>query len=51
MRGEFFAGLALGAMIGAIVLEASPETKKAVSKGQTMLGDKIESITKKMKKK
>lgn len=37
MKSGFFAGLALGAIIGAIILEASPEAKKWVQKGQDMI--------------
>ena len=36
MRGDFYAGLALGAIMGAIVLEASPETKRLVRRVQAI---------------
>ena len=39
MRGDFYAGLALGAIMGAIVLEASPETKRLVRRAQTLSED------------
>lgn len=37
MKGGFFAGLALGAIMGAIMLEISPDAKQLVEKGQNMI--------------
>ena len=41
MNGGFFAGLALGAIMGAIMLEISPDAKQLVEKGQNMIEKKF----------
>ena len=37
MKGGFFAGVALGALMGAMALELNPKAKKLVEKGQQAL--------------
>ena len=41
MKGEFFNGLALVAIMGAIMLEISPNAKKIDEKGQNMIKKKF----------
>lgn len=38
---RIFAGLALGAIMGAIMLEISPDAKQLVEKGQNMIEKKF----------
>ena len=37
MKGGFFAGVALGALMGAMALELNPKAKKLAEKGQQAL--------------
>ena len=46
MKGGFFAGIALGALMGAMMLELSPQAKQAVKKGQDILSEQVENATK-----
>lgn len=46
MKGTFFAGIAMGALAGALLVESNPQAKKAVTKGKNMVTD---AITKKSK--
>lgn len=41
MKGTFFAGLAMGALAGALLIEGNPQAKKAVTKGKNMVTDAI----------
>ena len=46
MKGGFFAGIALGALMGAMMLELNPQTKQAVKKGQDILAEQVQNATK-----
>ena len=41
MKGAFFAGITCGALLGSILLEASPETKKLVQQGKDLWRKKV----------
>ena len=41
MKGSFFAGIAFGALAGAMLLEASPEMKQLVQQGKQAVMNKI----------
>ncbi|MDD4290764.1 MAG: hypothetical protein PHX51_00750 [Clostridia bacterium] len=47
MKGGFFAGLTLGAIAGAVMLEASPEIKQLIRQGKQMVTDKMQQGKKK----
>jgi len=44
MKGGFFAGIALGALMGAMLLELNPQTKQAVKKGQDAVLKQMQDI-------
>ena len=46
MKGGFFAGIALGALMGAMMLELNPQTKQAVKKGQDIFAEQVQNATK-----
>ena len=46
MKGGFFAGIALGALMGAMMFELNPQTKQAVKKGQDILAEQVQNVTK-----
>ena len=46
MKGGFFAGIALGAMMGAVLLELSPQAKQIVKDSQQAVAEQIKNMTK-----
>ena len=46
MKGGFFAGIAMGALMGAMLLELNPQAKQAVKKGQDAVAEQVQNITK-----
>ena len=46
MKGGFFAGIAMGALMGAMLLELNPQAKQAVKKGQDIVAEQVQNMTK-----
>ena len=46
MKGGFFAGIAMGALMGAMLLELNPQAKQAVKKGQDVITEQVQNMTK-----
>ena len=46
MKGSFFAGIAMGALMGAMLLELNPQAKQAVKKGQDAVAEQVQNMTK-----
>ncbi len=46
MKGGFFAGIALGAMMGAVLLELSPQAKQIAKDSQQAVAEQIKNMTK-----
>lgn len=46
MKGGFFAGIALGALMGAMILELNPQAKKIAQKGQDAISQQVQNLTK-----
>ena len=46
MKGGFFAGIAMGALMGAMLLELNPQAKQAVKKGQDVVAEQVQNMTK-----
>lgn len=46
MKGSFFAGIALGALMGAMLLDVSPQTKSLVEKGKDVMEQQVRNATK-----
>ena len=46
MKGGFFAGIAFGALMGAMILELNPQAKKIAQKGQDAISQQVQNLTK-----